>query len=143
MEPQKRVKVELIEWRSIDLHLIDSKSTFRPPQSSKRMGTYSACVLGVRLRYQRHGKLVFVAGVFAIVVIVSLPLLMQRHLCHCQASIVALVACCQAGVITLVVMVLLPLMRRRLCCCCIGNCCSCHDGIVAVVDAQASPPLSS
>jgi hypothetical protein len=37
IEPQKRVEVELIEWRSIDLHTIDSKSTFRPPQSSKCM----------------------------------------------------------------------------------------------------------
>jgi hypothetical protein len=56
IEPQKRVKVELIEWRSIDLHSIDSKSTFHPPQSGKCTGTYSACNLGVRLRYQRHGE---------------------------------------------------------------------------------------
>ncbi len=59
IEPQERVKVELIEWRSMDLHSIDSKSTFHPPQSGKRMGTYSACVLGVRLRYQRHDKVVY------------------------------------------------------------------------------------
>ena len=35
---------------------INSKSTFRPPQSRKGTITYSTCVLGVRLRYQRHGK---------------------------------------------------------------------------------------
>jgi hypothetical protein len=84
-----------------------------------------------------------VAGIFAIVVMESLPLLMQRRVCHHQASFVALVTCCQAGVVALVMMVLLPLMRRHLCCCCVGNCCSCHNGAVAVVDAQASPPLLS
>jgi hypothetical protein len=56
MEPQKQVKVELIEWRSIDLLSIDFKSTFRPPQSGKCTGTYSACILGVRLRYWHHGE---------------------------------------------------------------------------------------
>ncbi len=56
IESQKGVKVELIEWRSIDLHSINSKSTFHSPQSDKRTGTYSACNLGVRLRYQRHGE---------------------------------------------------------------------------------------
>jgi len=36
---------------------INSKSTFRPPQSRKGTITYSACVLlGVRLRYWRHGE---------------------------------------------------------------------------------------
>ncbi len=35
---------------------INSKSTFRPPQSGKGTITDSACVLGVRLRYGRHGK---------------------------------------------------------------------------------------
>ncbi len=39
IEPQKRVEVELIEWRSVDLHSINSKSTFRPPQGGKHMGT--------------------------------------------------------------------------------------------------------
>ncbi len=48
--------MELIEWRSIDLHSINSKSTFRPPQSSKHTVSYSACILGVRLRYRRHGE---------------------------------------------------------------------------------------
>jgi hypothetical protein len=59
IEPQKRVKVELIEWRLVDLHSINSKSTFHPPQGGKHIGTYSACVLGVRLRYWRHGKHVY------------------------------------------------------------------------------------
>jgi hypothetical protein len=59
IEPQKRVEVEVIEWRSVDLHSINSKSTFRPPQGSKHTGTYSACILGVRLRYRRHGKHVY------------------------------------------------------------------------------------
>ncbi len=35
---------------------INSKSTFRPPQSGKGTITDSACALGVRLRYRRHGK---------------------------------------------------------------------------------------
>ncbi len=56
IEPQKRVEVELIEWRSLDLHSINSKSIFHPPQGGKHMENYSACVLGVRLRYRRHGK---------------------------------------------------------------------------------------
>ncbi len=36
---------------------------------------------------------------------------------------------------------LLPLMRRPLCQCCDGNCCSCHHGVVTIVNAQASSPL--
>jgi hypothetical protein len=56
IEPHKRVKVELIDWRSIDLHSINSESTFHLPQSSKRKGTYFACILGVRLRYWHHGE---------------------------------------------------------------------------------------
>ena len=39
-----------------DDQIINSKSTFCPPQSRKGTITYSACVLGVRLRYRRHGK---------------------------------------------------------------------------------------
>ena len=39
-----------------DDHKINSKSTFRPPQSRKGTITYSAYILGVRLRYWRHGK---------------------------------------------------------------------------------------
>ena len=49
---QKRVAVEeILEWRSLHFHSINSKPTFRPPQYIERTGTYSACVLGVRLRY--------------------------------------------------------------------------------------------
>ncbi len=51
-EGQKRVKVEAIGWRSLHLHSINSKSTFRTPQSGKHMGSYFACVLGVKLRYR-------------------------------------------------------------------------------------------
>ena len=39
-----------------DNQKINSKSTFCPPQSRKDTITYSACVLGVRLRYRRNGK---------------------------------------------------------------------------------------
>ena len=35
---------------------INFKSTFRPPQSRKDTITYSACILGVRPHYRRHGK---------------------------------------------------------------------------------------
>ena len=55
-EGQKRVEVEAIGWRSLHLHLINSKSIFPTPQSGKRMGSYSPCDLGVRLCYQRHGE---------------------------------------------------------------------------------------
>ncbi len=75
IEPQERVEVELIEWRSIDLQSIDSKSTFCPPQSGKRMGTYFACVLGVRLCYQHHGKHVYCC----------------RHLCHHHDEVIAII----------------------------------------------------
>ncbi len=34
---------------------INFKSTFCPSQSRKGTGTYSACVLGIRLHYQCHG----------------------------------------------------------------------------------------
>ena len=40
----------------IDDQTINSKSTFHPPQSRRGTITYSACVLGVRLRYRRHGE---------------------------------------------------------------------------------------
>ncbi len=75
VEPQERIKVVLIEWRSIDLHSLDSKSSFCPPQSSKCMGTYSACILGLRLRYQRHGKHVYCC----------------RHLCHRHDEVIAII----------------------------------------------------
>ncbi len=59
IEPQKRVKVQLIKWISIHLHSTDSKSTFCPSQSRNSTGTYFACILGVRLHYQHHGKHVY------------------------------------------------------------------------------------
>ena len=48
---------DLVE--TFELHKITSFPYFRAPRSSKRAGTYSACILGVRLRCQRHGQLVF------------------------------------------------------------------------------------
>jgi hypothetical protein len=39
-----------------DNQQINFKSTFHPPQSRKGTITYSTCVLGIRLRYRRHGK---------------------------------------------------------------------------------------
>jgi hypothetical protein len=58
---QKRVEVEETEWRSLHLHSINSKPTFRPPQCQcrERTGTYSACVLGARLRYWGHSDYVY------------------------------------------------------------------------------------
>jgi hypothetical protein len=68
----------------------------------------------------------------------------DMFVCVCvHACIVALVVCHQASVVAFVVMELLPLMHRRLCHCCNGNCCSYHNGIIAIVDAQASLLLSN
>ena len=47
---------DLVE--TIELHEITSLPYFHAPRSSERAGTYSACLLGVRLRCQRHGQLV-------------------------------------------------------------------------------------
>jgi len=47
---------DLVE--TFELHEITSLPNFRSPRSSKRAGTYSTCVLGVRLCCQRHGQLV-------------------------------------------------------------------------------------
>ncbi len=93
-------------------------------------------------------------AIVALITMVLLPLLMRRHLCCCQTSLVALVAhhwadivtliaCHQAGIVALVVIVSLSSMRRRLCHCCHCNCCPHDDGIIAVVDAQEPLPLSS
>ncbi len=87
-------------------------------------------------------------GVVALVVMALLPSLSWCSCPCCNGviiitSVIVLIACHQAGIVALVVMALLPLMHRRLCCCCNGDCCSCHDGIVAIVNEQASPPLSS
>jgi hypothetical protein len=58
-EPQKTVKLELIEWRSHHLHYTYSKSSFCPSQRRKSTGTYSACILGARLPYLHHGEQVY------------------------------------------------------------------------------------
>jgi hypothetical protein len=68
-------------------------------------------------------------------------LLMRKRLHCCQASIVALVAHCLDGIVALGVMVSSPSMCRRLCRFHNGNCCSCHNDVVAIVNVQASPPL--
>ena len=54
-ERQRRIERDDDDGEKDD-QTINSKSTFRPPQSRKDTITYSACVLGVRLRYRRHGK---------------------------------------------------------------------------------------
>jgi hypothetical protein len=47
---------DLVE--TFELHEITSLPYFRAPRSNERTGTYFACVLGVRLRSQRHDQLV-------------------------------------------------------------------------------------
>jgi hypothetical protein len=44
---------------TFELHEITSLPYFRAPRSSEWTGTYSACILGVRLRCQHHDQLVF------------------------------------------------------------------------------------
>jgi hypothetical protein len=85
-------------------------------------------------------------GVVALIAMASLQPSSWHHCPCCNGivviiNVIALVSCHQAGVITLVVMVLLLSMCRHLCHCCIGNCRSCHDGIVAVVELALSPLL--
>ena len=46
---------DLVEF--FQLQEINSRPTFRPLRSGRRIGTYSACVLGVGLRYRRHDEL--------------------------------------------------------------------------------------
>jgi hypothetical protein len=65
---------------------------------------------------------------------------MCRCLRHCQNCTVALVACHQAGIVALVVMASLPLMHRDLCCCCHCDCHPHDNGVIAIVDVQASLP---
>jgi hypothetical protein len=43
---------------TFELHEITSLPNFRKPKSSERTRTYSACILGVLLRCQRHDQLV-------------------------------------------------------------------------------------
>jgi hypothetical protein len=82
-------------------------------------------------------------AIVALVMMALLPSSMRRRLHHCSTSIVALVACCQAGVVAIVMMALLLSMCRHLC---HHNHCNCHpheNGIVVVVNAQTSLPSSS
>ncbi len=73
---------------------------------------------------------------------VLLPLLQLRH-CHPQAGVVALIAMVLSSSLMSLLLLLvgklaLPLsMRRRICQCRDGKCCSCHNGVIAVIDAQA------
>jgi hypothetical protein len=62
------------------------------------------------------------AGIFAIVVMTSLPSMMRKRLRCRQVIVVALIARRKAGVVALIVMASLPLMRRRLHRCCNGDC---------------------
>jgi hypothetical protein len=78
------------------------------------------------------------AGVFAIVVMASLPSLMHRRLRHHRVIVVALIARCKAGVVALVVMASLPLMHRHSTI--VAMVIDALDGIVAV-DVQVSLPL--
>ncbi len=43
-------------WCPIIINLFCTSDAFHPPQSGKRTAPYSACILGVRLRYQHHGE---------------------------------------------------------------------------------------
>ncbi len=79
----------------------------------------------------------------------------QVCLRHCQASIVTLTTCCQAGVITHIAMALLPLMCRVLAIVMIAifslmtmallpllmhrHPCQCQDGIVALITMALLP----
>jgi hypothetical protein len=64
------------------------------------------------------------AGILAIVVMASLPLLICRHLPHPLVIIVALTARRKAVLVALVMMALLQLMSRHLLHCYNGDCCS-------------------
>ncbi len=48
---------DLVE--TFDLHKITSLPNLHAPKSSERTRTYSACVLSVLLRCQRHGQIMF------------------------------------------------------------------------------------
>jgi hypothetical protein len=55
MTEKGRGEGDLVETFEL-LHEITSLPYFRAPRSSERAGTYSACILGVWLRCQRHGQ---------------------------------------------------------------------------------------
>jgi len=48
---------DLVE--TFDFHEFTSLPNFHAPKSSEMTGTYSACILSVQLRCQRHGQLMF------------------------------------------------------------------------------------
>ncbi len=125
---------QLISTQSI----LNQPSPTCPPQSGKCTRTHSACILEYGCAIGTMVSKFIDAGVCAIIMIVPLLLLMCRRLPHCQASIIALVACRKAGIVALIMMALLQSMRRRFCYCPDGNCCSCHNpcqcaGVSAVV----------
>ena len=45
---------DLVEF--FDLHQINPRHKFHPPQSRTRTGTLSSCVLGVRLNHPHHDE---------------------------------------------------------------------------------------
>jgi hypothetical protein len=94
-------------------------------------------------------------AIVALITMALLPLSMCRRLHHCQACVVALVTCCQAGIVALVAMALLPSMCRHLCIIVIviaalmmmvlsplsirRHPCRCQDGVVALVTMALLP----
>ncbi len=82
-------------------------------------------------------------AIVALLMMALLPLLMHRHLHHCQTSIIALVSRCPGGLVALIVMALLPSMHRHICHHSNFDCCPHDNGVLAVVDAQASLTLLS
>ncbi len=97
------------------------------------------CCLSSSLNCSCHCAGSFAIVAMAIVALVTMALLslsMHRCLCCCQASVVALVAHCQAGIVAPVTIGLLPLMRRHLCHCHDCKCCPHDDGVVAVINAK-------
>jgi hypothetical protein len=112
--------VELIEWRLISTQLIPNQPSALHRAANARepiphVSEEYGCAIGAMVS-------TFIdAGVFAIVVMASLPLLMRRCLCRRLVIVVAPIACRKAGVVALVVMASLPLMHRRLHHCCNGD----------------------
>jgi hypothetical protein len=66
-----------------------------------------------------------------------LTLLMRRHPCRCQAGIVALITMALLSLIheSVVVFVTMTLLLSSSWCCC-----PCHNGVICIIDAQASLP---
>ncbi len=85
--------------------------------------------------------------IIALVAMTSLPSSSWRH-CPCCIGIFIIIngrhPCHHHnGVFALIALVLLPLMHRHLCHGCNGHCHPHDDGIIAIVDVQASLPSSS